>query len=136
MGTISMYYQLTKYRNNWFWDPSLSDVVLDQGACVLVLKNLKWSTLLVYGTLFCHFKPFYRHDHSKCHFPGPGRLDLNAFKTFVFCFLKIRCAHVFSVLAPGEVPKFLSFLSYSKFRILKSWVSWRHQMPKHEINAF
>ena len=74
------------------------------GVGVLAWKNLKWSTLLVYifffFFFFCHFKTFYRHYHSKCCLPGPRNLDFNAFQTFLFSFLKNRCAHIFPILAP------------------------------------
>ena len=77
----------------------LSMVYLTRSRCISFEKS-KISTLLVCIIFFWHFKTFYRHHHSKCCLPRPRCLDLNAFKTFAFCFLKSRCAHIFSVLPP------------------------------------
>ena len=60
-------------------------------------KTLKLSTLLFYSIFFFHFKPFYNHFHSKFCFPGPESLDLNAFKTFAFFFLKLMHPYFFCI---------------------------------------
>ena len=89
---------MANYENNWFWDPTLSGIgILEIG--VLDSKNLKWNTLLVKSIFFCHFETSYCNYHMKSCSSGHESLDLNAFKTFAFCFLKRRCTQ-FSCISP------------------------------------